>query len=48
MQSLEDITDLYKKHVVAAPNEVPPVYAQSIIVDIIDYFLSASAKIQVQ
>ncbi|XP_039817530.1 uncharacterized protein LOC120679939 [Panicum virgatum] len=24
-QSLEDITDLYKKHVAAAPNEVSPV-----------------------
>lgn len=44
MQSLEDITDLYKKHVAAAPNEVSPVYAQSIIVDIIDYFYQRAQK----
>ncbi|KAG2603192.1 hypothetical protein PVAP13_5KG753201 [Panicum virgatum] len=43
-QSLEDITDLYKKHVAAAPNEVSPVYAQSIIVDIIDYFYQRAQK----
>ena len=38
MQSLDDITALYKKQAATAPTELPVVLAQSIIVDVIDYF----------
>ena len=38
MQSLDDITALYKKHAAAGPIELPAVLSQNIIVDVIDYF----------
>jgi len=39
MQSLDDITVLYTKHAPAtALNEMSPVFTQSIIVDVNDYF----------
>ena len=44
MQSLDDIIALYKKHAVAAPTELPAVLAQSIIVDVIDYFYQRARR----
>jgi hypothetical protein len=43
-QSLDDITALYTKHAAAAPNELSPDFAQSIIVDVIDYFYQRAQR----
>lgn len=44
MQSLDDITALYKKQAATAPTELPVVLAQSIIVDVIDYFYQRARR----